>query len=73
MLAPYRLATVSELDAETTMTIMNESLRIKREFEQANSAIGRLQMLFPWLKSARLQNQINMIMVSMGPELGPQH
>ena len=48
---------MSELDAQASMMVMNESLRVKEEFALANSAIGSLRMQLHWLTSAQLQNQ----------------
>lgn len=53
-------AAVSELDARASMTVMNESLRVKEEMAHTNAAIGAMRMQLHWLLSARLQtNQQN--------------
>ena len=50
-------ATVSELDAKTSMTFVNESLRLKEDMSHTNSAINAMRLQLQWLVSARLQNQ----------------
>ncbi len=50
-------AALSELDARTTMTVMNESLRVKEDISHMNAAIGGMRLQLHWLVSARLQNQ----------------
>lgn len=50
-------AALSELDARTTMTVMNESLRVKEDTSHMNAAIGAMRLQLHWLVSARLQNQ----------------
>lgn len=50
-------AALSELDARTTMTVMNESLRVKEDMSHMNAAIGGMRLQLHWLVSARLQNQ----------------
>ena len=47
-------AALSELDARTTMTVMNESLRVKDDILQMNAAIVGLRLQ---LHRARVQNQ----------------
>ena len=54
---------VSEVDAKASMTVMNESLRVKEDFAQANAAIGGMRMQLHWLVSARLQEQQRIAMV----------
>ncbi|KAL8832305.1 MAG: hypothetical protein Q9191_000359 [Dirinaria sp. TL-2023a] len=56
-------ATVSELDAKTSMTFMNESLRLKEDMSHTNSAISAMRLQLQWLVSARLQNQQRMAMM----------
>lgn len=50
-------AALSELDARTTMTVMNESLRVKENISHMDAAIGSMRLQLHWLVSARLQNQ----------------
>ena len=74
-------ATVSELDAKTSMTFVNESLRLKEDMSHTNSAINGMRLQLQWLVSARLQNQQRMAMMrtqrgsnddeSPGPSAGP--
>lgn len=53
-------AAVSDLDARASVTVMNESLRVKEELVHTNAAIGSMRMQLHWLLSARLQtNQQN--------------
>ena len=54
---------VSEVDTKASMMIMNENLRVKEDFAQANAAIGGMRMQLHWLVSARLQDQQRMAMV----------
>ena len=56
-------ATVSELDAKTSMTFVNESLRLKEDMSHTNSAINGMRLQLQWLVSARLQNQQRMAMM----------
>lgn len=56
-------AALSELDARTTMTVMNESLRVKEDMSHMNAAIGAMRLQLHWLVSARLQNQQRVAMV----------
>lgn len=56
-------AALSELDARTTMTVMNESLRVKEDISRMNAAIGGMRLQLHWLVSARLQNQQRVAMV----------
>ena len=50
-------AAVAELDARTTMTVMNESLRIKEDISHMNAAIGGIRLQLHRLVSARRQSQ----------------
>lgn len=56
-------AALAELDARTTMTVMNESLRNKEDVSHMNAAIGGMRLQLHWLVSARLQNQQRVAMV----------
>ena len=56
-------AALSELDARTTMTVMNESMRVKEDISHMNAAIGGMRLQLHWLVSARLQNQQRVAMV----------
>ena len=56
-------AALSELDARTTMTAMNESLRVKEDFSHMNAAIGGIRLQLHWLVSSRLQNQQRTTMI----------
>ncbi|KAJ9648176.1 hypothetical protein H2201_009063 [Coniosporium apollinis] len=55
------------LDARTTMTLLNESLRAKEEMAHTNAAINGMRMQLHWLMSARLQAQRE----QSGPRAGP--
>lgn len=48
---------VTELDARTSMTIINENLRLKEDMSRMNGAIGALRMQMQWLISARMNFQ----------------
>lgn len=50
---------VSQLDARSSMMVMNESLRVKEEMAHTNAVIGSMRMQLQWLMSARLQAQRN--------------
>ena len=50
-------AAVAELDARTTMTVMNESLRVKEDISHMNAAIGGMRLQLHRLVSARRQSQ----------------
>lgn len=56
-------AALSELDARTTMTVLNEGLRIKEDISHMNAAMGGMRLQLHWLVSARLQNQQRVAMV----------
>ncbi|MCJ1298819.1 hypothetical protein MMC08_001609 [Hypocenomyce scalaris] len=56
-------AAVSELDAKSSMMVMNESLRIKDEMAYTNAVVGNMRTQLQWLISSRLQNQQRMTMV----------
>lgn len=56
-------AALSELDARTTMTVMNESMRVKEDISHMNAAIGGMRLQVHWLVSSRLQNQQRVAMV----------
>ncbi len=47
----------SELDAKTSMMLMNESLRSKEDMAHTNAAVNAIRMQLHWLISARLQTQ----------------
>jgi len=52
-------AALGELDAKTTMMLINEGLRNKEDMAHANAAINGMRMQLHWLTSARLQqNQL---------------
>ncbi|KZF19344.1 hypothetical protein L228DRAFT_41840 [Xylona heveae TC161] len=53
-------AAVSELDARSSMMIMNESLRNKEDITHTNAALNSMRMQLHWLLSARLQMQSRM-------------
>lgn len=55
-------AALSELDARTTMTVMNESLRVKEDISHMNAAIGGMRLQLHRLVSARQQNQQRVVM-----------
>lgn len=59
-------AAVSELDAKTSMMVLNESLRTKEELAHTNAAVGGMRMHLHWLMSARLQNQQRDLIVRGG-------
>lgn len=48
---------VAELDARSSLMIMNESLRLKEDMAHTNAVIGSMRMQLQWLTSARLQSQ----------------
>jgi len=48
---------VAELDARSSLMIMNESLRLKEDMSHTNAVIGSMRMQLQWLTSARLQSQ----------------
>ncbi|MCJ1369101.1 hypothetical protein MMC20_000309 [Loxospora ochrophaea] len=48
---------ISELDARTSMTLMNESLRTKEDMAHTNAAIGSMRVQLHYLMSTRWQNQ----------------
>jgi len=48
---------LSELDAKTSMMLMNESLRAKEDMAHTNAAVNAIRMQLHWLISARLQTQ----------------
>ena len=50
-------AALSELDAKTSMMLMNESLRAKEDMAHTNAAVNAIRMQLHWLMSARLQTQ----------------
>lgn len=50
-------AALSELDAKTSMMLMNESLRAKEDMAHTNAAVNAIRMQLHWLISARLQTQ----------------
>lgn len=50
-------AALSELDARTTMIVMNESLRVKEDVSHMNAAIVGMRLQLHRLVSARPQNQ----------------
>ena len=56
-------AALSELDARTTMTVVNESMRVKEDISHMNAAIGGMRLQLHWLVNARLQNQQRVAMV----------
>ncbi|KAI9728171.1 MAG: hypothetical protein M1828_004632 [Chrysothrix sp. TS-e1954] len=49
---------LSELDARSSMMIMNENLRVREDLSSLNAAVGALRMQVQWLMSARLQTQM---------------
>ena len=55
---------VAELDAKTTMMVMNETLRVKEDLAHTNAAIGSMRCQMHCLMSARLQGQQREAMVS---------
>lgn len=48
---------VTELDARTSVTIINENLRLKEDISRMNGAIGAMRMQMQWLMSARMNFQ----------------
>ena len=50
-------AALSELDAKSSMLLMNESLRAKEDMAHTNAAVNAIRMQLHWLMSARLQTQ----------------
>lgn len=50
-------AAVSELDAKSSVMLMNESLRTKEDLAHTNAALNSMRMQLHWLMSARLQTQ----------------
>ena len=56
-------AALSELDARTSMTVVNESMRVKEDISHMNAAIGGMRLQLHWLVNARLQNQQRVAMV----------
>lgn len=60
-------AMVSELDAKSSMMLVNENLRLREDLSHTNSAINGMRLQLQWLVSARLQNQQRM---AMGRTLG---
>ncbi|KAI9871216.1 MAG: hypothetical protein M1830_003192 [Pleopsidium flavum] len=48
---------LSELDARSSMMLMNESLRAKEDMAHTNAAVNAIRMQLHWLMSARLQTQ----------------
>lgn len=50
-------AALSELDAKSSMMLMNESLRAKEDMAHTNAAVNAIRMQLHWLMSARLQTQ----------------
>ncbi|KAI9836372.1 MAG: hypothetical protein M1819_001401 [Sarea resinae] len=50
-------AAVSELDAKSSVMLMNESLRTKEDMAHTNAALNSMRMQLHWLMSARLQTQ----------------
>ena len=56
-------AALSEVDARTTMTAMNESLRVKEDISHMNATIGGIRLQLHWLVSSRLQSQQRMTMI----------
>lgn len=48
---------LSELDAKSSMMLMNESLRAKEDMAHTNAAVNAIRMQLHWLMSARLQTQ----------------
>ena len=63
-------AALSEVDARTTMSVMNESLRVKEDISHMNAAIGSMRLQLHWLVSARLQNQQRVALVRNQSERG---
>lgn len=50
-------SSVSDLDARTTLMIVNENLRLKEEISHMNALIASLRVQMQWLTSAKLQKQ----------------
>lgn len=48
---------VTELDARSSLMIMNENLRLKEEMAHLNAVVNSMRMQLQWLMSARLQAQ----------------
>ena len=62
-------AALSELDAKSSMLLMNESLRVKEDMAHTNAAVNAIRMQLHWLMSARLQTQSRT--PSSAPVAGP--
>lgn len=60
-------AAVFELDARSSMMIINESLRLKEEMTHTNAAITSLRAHLQWLMSTRLQQVPSRINPSSSP------
>jgi hypothetical protein len=50
-------AALTDLDARSSMTLMNETLRLKDELAHTNAAVGSMRVQLHWLIGARLQQQ----------------
>lgn len=50
-------AAISEVDGKASMTIINETLRIREDMHHQNAAISSLKLQLQWLMNARLQSQ----------------
>ena len=50
-------AAISEVDGRTSMTILNETMRIREDLTHVNAVISSMRMQLQWLTSARLQAQ----------------
>jgi hypothetical protein len=50
-------AALNDLDARSSMTLMNETLRLKDELAHTNAAVGSMRVQLHWLISSRLQQQ----------------
>ena len=48
---------VNDLDARTSLAIMNDNLRSKEELAHFNAVVNSMRMQLQWLMSARLQSQ----------------
>ncbi|KAI9821829.1 MAG: hypothetical protein M1827_002411 [Pycnora praestabilis] len=48
---------LSELDAKTSMMVMNQDLRTKEDMAHTNAVVNSMRMQLQWLTSAMLQNQ----------------
>ena len=48
---------VTELDARSSLMIMNENLRLKEEMSHLNAVVSSMRVQLQWLTSARLQAQ----------------